>query len=97
MPRTDSSGSHVVSVTEQGKTPYRTEIDLREGETRTLEITLQSETHGVVWPWLGAGSVLVAGAIVGGYFLFKPSNATEQVPTGKLGGVQLSTFGGWRR
>ncbi len=87
------AGTHVVRVEERGKVAYRAEIDLREGETRTLEVALQNQSGGVgVWPWIAAAAVLTAGAAVGGYFLFKPSNTTEPVPQGKLGGVQFAGF-----
>ena len=85
-------GPHTVRVTERGKTPYRSEIDVRESETRTLEVTLQGESHGAVWPWVAGGVAIVAGAVIGGYFLLKPSDTTTPPPTGTLGGVQLSNL-----
>jgi PEGA domain-containing protein len=67
-------GPHEVSVTEGGKTPYRAQVDLHDGETRSLEVTLQDEQRtNAVWPWVVGGAVIAAGATVGGYFLFKSS------------------------
>jgi hypothetical protein len=86
-----AAGPHEVSVTEAGMKPYQAEIDLREGETRTLQITLEAERHGGVWPWIVGGAVLAAGAAVGGYLLFKPSPATPAaMPPDQLGSLQLA-------
>jgi hypothetical protein len=77
-----AAGTHDVSVTEIGKTPYKAQIDLRDGETRSVEVTLQDENHAkAIWPWIVGGAAVAAGAAVGGYFLFKPS---PEAPT--LGG-----------
>jgi hypothetical protein len=67
-------GTHDVSVTDPGKTPYAAQVDLRDGETRSIEVTLQDEKHAnTVWPWVVGGAAVAAGAAVGGYFLFKSS------------------------
>lgn len=82
------AGHHQVTVTAPGKVAYEADIDLRERETRTLEITLVSEKKGgVIWPWVAGGAALAAGAAVGGYFLFRPTDHTLGVPQGTLGGV----------
>jgi hypothetical protein len=84
-------------VTEPGKVSFQSDVELRDGETRTVEVSLQDEKHGgAVWPWIVGGAVVVAGGVVGGYFLFKPSDTTTPPPVGKLGGVTLSS-GGWGR
>jgi PEGA domain len=68
-------GAHEVSVTQARKTPYKAQVDLRDGETRSIEVTLQDEKHGgAVWPWVVGGAAVAAGAAVGGYFLFKSSS-----------------------
>jgi len=67
-------GTHDVSVTESGKTPYEAQVDLRDGEARSVELTLQDEKHtNAIWPWVVGGAAVAAGAAVGGYFLFKSS------------------------
>jgi hypothetical protein len=88
------AGAHEVRVTAQGKVPYKAEIDLREKETRTLQVTLLNEGHGTLWPWIAGGVVLAAGAAVGGYFLFKPKDETIPVPTGpnNVGFVHFATW-----
>ena len=42
-----------------------------------------------LWPWIVGGAAVVAGAVVGGYFLFKPKAEPGQVPVDKLGTVVL--------
>jgi hypothetical protein len=87
-------GPHAVLVTASGKLPYKADVDLRDGETRSLDVTLDSESHGQVWPWIVGGAAVVAvGAVIGGYFLFKPQDTTAPVPPGKFGSVTFSVFG----
>jgi hypothetical protein len=88
-----ASGRHSVHVTEPGRKPFDSDVDLRDGETRTLEVSLLEEKHGAIWPWIVGGVVVAGAAVVGGYFLFKPSDTTVPPPQGALGGVQFSSFG----
>ena len=91
-----ASGQHTVRVTESGKVAFQSEVDLRDGETRTLEVTLQEEKHGgALWPWIVGGAAVLAGGVIGSYFIFKPSDTTTAPPLGKLGGVQLASFLRW--
>jgi len=84
-------GPHEVRVTESGKIAYHTTIDLRDGETRTVQVTLENERRSIV-PWVIGGAVVAVGAAVGGYFLFKPSDTTTPPPPGKLGSVSFASF-----
>ena len=86
-------GSHAVSITETGMQPYKAEVELRDGETRTLQVTLEPEHHAPVWPWIVGGAALAVGAVVGGYFLFKPSDTVTPVPPGQ---IATATFTAWR-
>jgi hypothetical protein len=88
-----SPGAHEVRVTEPGKTPYKADLDLRDGETRTVQVTLESERHAAVWPWVVGGAVAAVGLGVGGYFLFKPQDQTTPIPPGKLTAVQFQVWG----
>jgi hypothetical protein len=85
-------GIHHVRVTAEGKQPYTAEIELHAGEHRSIETTLEDAgKKAPLWPWLvGGGAVLVAGAVVGGYFLFKPSNTEGPPPQGALGTIFIS-------
>jgi len=88
-------GTHHLLVTESGKVPYKADIDLRDGETRTVQVTLEDEKHGAtIWPWIVSGAVVAAGAVVGGYFLFKTKDEPGSPTAGSLspGIVTLSSF-----
>jgi len=79
-------GTHAVRVSESGMIPFTASIDLHNGETRTVDVTLESDHHKVIWPWVVGGAALVAGAVVGGYFLFKAGPAAmTPPPPGTLG------------
>ena len=47
--------------TAPGKLAYRTQIELRDGETRSLPITLRDEPHAALWPWIVGGAAFLAG------------------------------------
>jgi len=86
-------GVHEVQVTERGKITYRTQIELQDGETRTMQVTLEGEKHrAAIWPWIVGGAAVAAGAAVGGYFLFRPQETTTGAPTGPLGSLTLSSW-----
>jgi hypothetical protein len=88
-----AKGVHEVRLTETGKLPYRAQLDLHDGETRTMEVTLENEPRAAaVWPWIVGGAAVIAGAAVGGYFLFKPSDTVIPVPAGKFGAVTLASW-----
>jgi hypothetical protein len=88
-----ATGPHTITVTAPGKRPYKADLDLSDGETRSLQVTLEAETHGgSAWPWIVGGVILAAGAATGGYFLFKPQDQTTPVPPGKLVTVQLNVW-----
>lgn len=84
-------GEHRVRVTADGKKPYETVVQIASGGFRTVDVTLEdADTKKPVWPWIVVGGgLLVGGAVVGGYFLFKPKEEPGQVPTGRLGTVTL--------
>jgi hypothetical protein len=85
-------GMHEVLITEPGRSPYATQIELRDGETRTVQVTLESEKHGgAIWPWVVGGVAVAAGAAVGGYFLFKPADNGPARVTGDFGNVHLTS------
>jgi hypothetical protein len=81
-------GTHGVQLTEAGKEPYRVVLELHDGETRMVEITLADQKHAP-WPWIVGGAVLAAaGAAVAGYFIANPRDVTV-APAGALGSVYL--------
>lgn len=88
----EAPGPHELLVTKAGMLPYKAEIDLRDGETRTLEVSLEAEHHAMLWPWIAGGAAVAAGAIVGGYFLFKSSPAAPAPPPDQFGSATVASF-----
>ncbi len=67
-----ASGGHSVKVDADGYKPYQSEVTVLDNQKRGVSIQL--ERNSKTWLWLLGGGVLVAGAAVGGYFLFKPKD-----------------------
>jgi hypothetical protein len=90
------SGGHTLRVTASGMHAYQSELLIKDNERRNISVILEKEKASAT-PWLiaGGGALVVAGAVVGGYFLFKPD---EKVTPGTIspGKVQVKgfTFGG---
>lgn len=85
-----SPGKHVVVVTAPGKVTYRNEVELVAGSKRSLLVPLKDVPARIpAWVWIGGG-VLIAGAVVGGYFVFRPKDEAAAPPVGKLGSIALS-------
>lgn len=83
-------GEHSVRVTAPHKKPYQSNVRLLSGSNRSLQITLEDENPGSnLWFWVAGGAAVVAGAAVGGYFLFKPQDAAGTPLQGSLTTVHL--------
>jgi hypothetical protein len=89
-------GTHQVTVTAPGKKPYTAEVDLRDRETRTLQVTLVEESRLAVWPWIAGGAAVVAGGAVAAYFLLQqsPQQTNATIPQGPLGNYTLASWRG---
>ena len=80
-------GPHVVVVSTSAGHSRRTDVVLLDRESRELSVEMESGGGVPRWLWWVGGGVLVAGAAVGGYFLFRPSAA--QAPAGTLGAYEV--------
>ena len=90
-------GAHVVRVTAPGKKTYEADVELAPGSTRSLQVSLENEAHGSpVWIWVAGGAAVAAGAVVGGYFAFKPQDKPGSHPEGSISTVYLP-LKGWGR
>jgi hypothetical protein len=90
-------GTHGLRVTQAGKQVYDAHIELKSGETRTVDVTF-SEHRALVWPWLaGGGALVAAGVAIGSYLLLKPSDTVTGVPPGKFGSVTFASVRGGLR
>lgn len=92
-----ASGGHTLRVTAQGMTPYQSEVVVKDGEARRVQLSLTPLAQGQVarWLWIAGGAVLVSGAVIGGALLFQPSDRSLPGSINPPGKVQL-TFGGAR-
>ncbi|MBI2393806.1 MAG: PEGA domain-containing protein [Deltaproteobacteria bacterium] len=84
------SGGHRVSIAADGYKPYETDVTVLDNQTRTVSIPLEKTSK--TWLWLTGGGVLVAGAAVGGYFLFKPKDEQPIAGTISPGVVTVPLF-----
>lgn len=83
-------GQHTVKVTREGRQSFESVVQLAAGQTNTVSVALAPDKSGSsIWPWIAGGALIVGGAVVGGYFLFKPKNEAGEPPVGKLGTVVL--------
>jgi hypothetical protein len=90
-----ASGGHTLNVSAPQMRQYQTEVTLQDGQTRTVEVSLEpeSKTGGLPWwAWVGGGVIVAAGASVGGYFLLHKSDTFAPTTAGTIqpGTVQLS-------
>lgn len=79
------AGSHAIRVDARDMLPYSTELELRAGEARTLNVTLTPESRGIpLGVWIGGGAAIAAGLSVAAYFLFKPEPTTADPTIGTI-------------
>jgi hypothetical protein len=78
-------GHHALRVTATGMRPYATDLELRDGEQRTLDVALVKDSGGISpWWWVGGGVVAAAGLGAGAYFLFRPTSSPESPTSGTI-------------
>jgi len=80
------AGVHEVHVSKPGKKAYDARVELGDGETRSLQVSLEDVEHPAIWPWIvGGGAILagIGGIGVGSYFIFRPQSGSGG-PSGQL-------------
>lgn len=77
-----SAGSHKVRVSEDGRKPYVAVVDIKDGATRTVEVSKLEGTGWPWWVWVGGGAIVAGGAAVGGYCLIQGCVSSEPQKTG---------------
>jgi len=66
-------GQHNIRVSSPGTNAYDGHVDLGAGEHRSISVALRSSGSKIpLWAWIAGGAALGTGAVVGGYYLFKP-------------------------
>jgi hypothetical protein len=84
------NGEHVVRVAAPGKKTYEVRVQLAPGATRRLDVSLENQSKGSgPWLWIAGGAAVVAGAAVGGYFLFRPDEKPGSHPEGSVATIYL--------
>lgn len=89
------SGPHALTVSAPKMEAHRSEVLVRDGEARRVEVSLNKKADpnaSRVWIWIAGGAALAAGAAITGALLFEPGRPAD---VGTLGSVPLS-FGGRR-
>jgi hypothetical protein len=88
-----------VHVSAKDKQPYQTEVVIKDGDTSALHIALQDEQKNVLLRdqgssdhtlWWVLGGVALAGAGVGGYFLFRPGDDPKVPDSGTWGQLEVN-------
>ncbi|MEP7120262.1 MAG: PEGA domain-containing protein [Byssovorax sp.] len=91
-----SSGGHTLRVTSPGMTIYQSEVVVQDDKSREIQVTLTplpKASSTSKWLWIAGGAALVAGAVVTGAVLYKPTQ--RPAVDGTLGTFPLS-HGGFR-
>jgi PEGA domain len=88
------SGPHEIRVTAPGWRPFRADVVVEPGQTRTLDVRLDPEPRvaraggAPAWAWIVGGTVVAAGAATAGYFLFKPAEPSAIPVQGSIATVR---------
>lgn len=77
-------GTHALRIAAPEMQPYGAELVVRDGESRSVDVTLRKESKDTSkWWWIG-GAAVAAGLGVGGYFLLRPTTTTSDPMDGTI-------------
>lgn len=75
------AGEHRLQISAVGKRVFLRDLVLKVGESRTLHVSLESDSSGISpWVWVGAGVLVAAGAGTAIYFLTRSSPEPKATP-----------------
>jgi hypothetical protein len=86
-----ASGHHAIRIAGSGMRTYAADVEVHEGEVRSLDITLVRESGGISpWWWIGGAVVAAAGVSVGAYYLFRSSPGSPSPVDGTISPYTLT-------
>ncbi len=89
-----AAAKHHLRVTAPGKKSYELDFELTANGSRTMDVALRDKKSSP-WPWIIGGAAVVAGASVGGYFLFREKKSEVKGPEGDWDTLPLRGRFGW--
>jgi hypothetical protein len=85
-----TSGPHALRVTNTGMRSHEAEFLVTDNGSRQIQVKLEPVAKTSLTPWIiGGGAALLVGAVIGGYFLFKPDDPQQTPGTINPGTVPL--------
>lgn len=90
-----AAGGHQLVVRKDGYEDYVEDLALSPDQERSVRIRLEPERDNAWIYWTITGVVVVAGASVASYFVFKPSETSEVTGTLNPGVVPTNTLFSW--
>lgn len=92
-----AAGGHEVRVTETGKATYTKFVEVKAGDTQTLDVVLEDEKKkSSMVPWIiGGAAVVVAAIVIGGVVAFSSGDSsvvTTPLAPGSAGGISFKGF-----
>ncbi len=84
-------GEHRVRITAPDREVRESTVELTEGSTKELTLTLapKKKDSGAWWPWVVGGAAAAVGAGIGGYFLFRPTDKIGQPIPGSIDTIRI--------
>lgn len=83
------TGPAFLKISAPGMRTYQDEILIRQGDQRTVDVTLESASSRRIWAWVGAGAVALGAAAIATYFITNPTIERPPVQRGSWDTVTL--------